>query len=98
MEIRWLGEVCSALPSSGGRGHSCDHQAMPLIETLYVVETLYAIWILAETFFRHRHDWPLRISLKLSPKIFRPAMLTGPCVLYIRILDIFSQILIARRS
>jgi hypothetical protein len=28
---------CSALPSSGGRGHSCDHQAMPLIETLYVV-------------------------------------------------------------
>ena len=30
MEIRWLGEVCSALPSSGGRGHSCDHQAMPL--------------------------------------------------------------------
>ena len=23
MEIRWLGEVCSALPSSGGRGHSC---------------------------------------------------------------------------
>src|SRR6516162_403202 len=35
MEIRWLGEVCSALPSSGGRGHSCDHQAMPLIETLY---------------------------------------------------------------
>src|SRR6516162_934696 len=32
MEIRWLGEVCSALPSSGGRGHSCDHQAMPLIE------------------------------------------------------------------
>ena len=43
MEIRWLGEVCSALPSSGGRGHSCDHQAMPLIETLYVVETLYAI-------------------------------------------------------
>jgi hypothetical protein len=28
MEIRWLGEVCIALPSS--RGHSCDHQAMPL--------------------------------------------------------------------
>ena len=25
---------CSALPSSGGRGHSCDHQAMPLIETI----------------------------------------------------------------
>ena len=27
MEIRWLGEVCSALPSSGGRGHSCDSHA-----------------------------------------------------------------------
>ena len=84
MEIRWLGEVCSALPSSGGRGHSCDHQAMPLIETLYVVETLYAIC----------NIWTLRMngasvvaSLPLTSPLITPS--TGEaeprgssCVLY----------------
>src|SRR6516164_4578349 len=47
MEIRWLGEVCSALPSSGGRGHSCDHQAMPGIRGGIAIKEVLA-WQIAE--------------------------------------------------
>src|SRR6516165_2690877 len=52
-----LGNVALSPPA---RGHSCDHQAMPLIETLYVVETLYAIWILATPFPRGKLGVSLR--------------------------------------